>query len=241
MTNRRKVLAQLAAGAAALPSVALGATAHEPHAHDSSCDCVRPHNGPYADYFPNVVVQTHEGRQALFYNDLLRGKTVLVNCMSVRGDDAYPVTANLVRVQRLLGERMGRDVFFYSISIEPEHDTPRVLAAFAERQGVGPGWLFLTGKPDAIELVRGRLFAHDGHKHGAAAAPARDCSRGLVRYGNERVGLWASVPAKTEPEWIVKRLSWVTPRAVAAGPSIRRGPTFGPANSSRPKNSGGAS
>jgi Cu/Zn superoxide dismutase len=73
MTDRRTMLAQLAAGAAALPSLALGASAqgeHAQHAHDpSDCECARPHNGPYAGYFPNVVV-THEGRRALFYNDL---------------------------------------------------------------------------------------------------------------------------------------------------------------------------
>src|SRR5215204_4055415 len=142
MTDRRRMLAQLAAGAAALPAVALGAEDSPP------CECAPPRNGPYADYFPNVVVHTHEGRRALFYNDLLRGKTVLVNCMSVAGEALHHATANLVRVQRLLGGRVGRDVFLYSITVEPERDTPRALAAFAEGQGVGPGWLFLTGKPD---------------------------------------------------------------------------------------------
>src|ERR1044072_1519633 len=99
MTDRRKMLAGLAHVPAALPSAALGAQAqtHEPHAHkhdaskDSAedCECERPPSGPYSAYFPNVVVVTHEGRRALFYNDLLRGKTVLVNCMSIANDAAY--------------------------------------------------------------------------------------------------------------------------------------------------------
>src|SRR5215212_6191681 len=138
MTDRRRMLLQLAAGATALPAVALGAD-------DSSCECAPPRNGPYSDYFPNVVVHTHEGRRALFYNDLLRGKTVLVNCMSIANDAAYPVTENLARVQRLLGERAGRDVFIYSITVDPVRETPRALAEFAEAHGAGPGWLFLTG------------------------------------------------------------------------------------------------
>jgi len=244
MTDRRTILAQLAAGAATLPSVSLSASAqeaHTQHAHDpSDCECARPRNGPYAGYFPNVVVVTHEGRRALFYNDLLRGKTVLVNCMSVAGDSVYPVTANLARVQRLLGERAGRDVFMYSITVDPERDTPRVLAEFADRHGVGPGWLFLTGAPDTIGLLRGRLFADVGghaHSHGAA----RDCSMGLVRYGNEAVGLWGSVPSKTDPEWIVRRLSWVSTREHASGAPRRRGPTPVLAKDSRAQNSGGGS
>jgi len=189
-------------------------------------DCVRPGGGPYAEYFPNVVVHTHEGRKALFYHDLLRGKTVLINCMSVKNETLYPVTANLVEVQRLLGERLGRDVFMYSLTLDPENDTPRVLRSFAEKHGVKPGWFFLSAKPDDVQLLRGRLFAHDAAHHGSAVV--RDCSAGLVRYGNEAVGLWGSVPAKAEPEWIVKRLSWVETRpAPAVGIFKRRGPIVG--------------
>ena len=225
-TDRRRMLLRLAAGAAALPAVALGAD-------DPPCECAPPRNGPYADYFPNVVLHTHEGRRALLYSDLLRGKTVLVNCMSVAGEPLHRATANLLRVQRLLGARAGRDLFFYSITVEPERDTPRALAAFAEEQGVGPGWLFLTGKPDVIHTLRERLFADRaaprqtrGHAGGHAHGPAlEDCSLGLVRYGNEAVGLWGSVPAQTEPEWIVRRLSWVESRKAPAGPPRRRGPS----------------
>lgn len=234
MTNRRNMLTQLAAGAAAIPAVALGASAQgkhgaahhdEPHP-DKNCDCVRSGGGPYAEYFPNVVVSTHDGQKALFYHDLLRGKTVLVNCMSVKNEAEYPVTANLVKVQQLLGERLGRSVFMYSLTVDPENDTPRVLRAFVEKHKVRPGWLFLSAKVEDVQALRGRLFAHDP-AHSLGSAVVRDCSMGLVRYGNEAVGLWGSVPAKADPEWIVKRLGWVESRPSA--PEVmtfkRRGPT----------------
>ena len=224
MANRRAVHTQLTAGAVAVPAVALG-TAGVPLPQavspPSSCDCPRPLGGPYADYFPNVVVHTHDNRKALFYNDLLRGKVVMMHCTSVADDAVYPVIDNLVSVQRLLGDRVGREVFMYSLTVDPEHDTPRVLRAFADRHGVGPGWLFLTGEPDVIHALRSRLFAHaDGSHH----TPVQDCALGLIRYGNEAVGLWGSVPAKTEPEWIVQRLSWVATRPLPVGPPRRRGP-----------------
>ncbi len=222
LTDRRRMLLQLAAGAVALPTVALGA-------EDSSCECVPPRRGPYADYFPNVVVQTHEGRRTLLYNDLLRGKTVLFNCMSIAGEPLHRATTSLLRVQSALGERAGRAVFLYSLTVEPERDTWRALAAFAEEQGVGPGWLFLTGKPDVIHTLRERLFADraaprqaHGHAHGPLG---EDCSLGLVRYGNEAVGLWGSVPAQTAPEWIMRRLSWVESRETPTGKFKRRGPS----------------
>lgn len=233
MTNRRKMLAHLAAGAAAIPAVAFGAQVSsaggQNHPHDThtdeNCDCVRPSSGPYAEYFPNIVVHTHDGKKALFYHDLLRGKTVLINCMSVQNEARYPVTANLVKVQRLLGARLGRAVFMYSLTVDPDNDTPRVLRAFAEKHDIRPGWLFLSAKTDDMQLLRGRLFAHDAAQHHDSTV-VRDCSMGLVRYGNEEVGLWGSVPAKSDPAWIVKRLSWVEtrPKAPATVTFKRRGP-----------------
>jgi protein SCO1/2 len=221
MATRRAVLAGLATGAAA--SVGRLTTAFPSQEDLSGADCQRPLDEPYADYFPNVVVQTHENQRALFYDDLLQGKVVLINCMSINYDGVYPVTANLVQVQRLLGDRVGRDVFMYSLTVDPENDTPGALKAFAERHGVQPGWLFLTGTRDVIEALHGRLFAHgDGHAqdHGSF----RDGSMGLVRYGNVALGLWGSVPTKTSPEWIVERLSWVVPRQRLTGTPKRRGP-----------------
>ncbi|MCH8290309.1 SCO family protein [Candidatus Poribacteria bacterium] len=223
MANRREVLAGLAAGAAAVSGVALGVPTTTAAENKFPDGCREFSVGPNADYFPNVTVQTHENQKALFYDDFLRDKTVMINCMSVKNDSVYPVTENLVKVQRLLGNRVGRDVFMYSITVDPENDTPRVLRAFAEKHGVGPGWLFLTGETEVIEGLRGRLFAHSGgHVHGLG--PTQDCSLGLIQYGNEAIGLWGSVPSKASPEWIVERLSWLTPRQRSVGPPKRRGP-----------------
>jgi protein SCO1/2 len=183
-------------------------------------DCGRPLNGPNAGYFPNLVVVTHEGRKALFYDDLLRGKLVFVNFMSIEGDAVSGVTENLAQVQRHLGDRLGRDVFMYSITVDPLHDTPRALADFAERHGAQPGWLFLTGTPSGIATLRGRFFASSsGHSHEGG-----DCSTMMLRYGNEAVGLWGSVPATVAPEAIAMRISWVESRPQPNGPPIRKGP-----------------
>ena len=52
---------------------------------------------------------------------------------------------------------MLQGIFIYSISLQPADDTPEVLAAYAKTYRVGPGWLFLTGRPPDIELLRHRL------------------------------------------------------------------------------------
>jgi protein SCO1 len=72
-----------------------------------------------AGFLPNVPLVTHNGEKVKFYDDLIRDKTVLFNFMLVECTDGLcpTVTANLRKVQDLLGERMGRDIFFYSISL----------------------------------------------------------------------------------------------------------------------------
>src|SRR5262245_43126643 len=109
--------------------------------------------GPWgSDYFPNVPLITQDGTTVHFYDDLLKGKKVAVNLIYTSCKDECPLeTARLVQVQRLLGDRVGKDVFFYSISIDPKRDTPGVLKAYAEKFGVGPGWLFLTGEERSEE------------------------------------------------------------------------------------------
>lgn len=228
MHSRRNLLARFTTrGAKAISGVGSDGSDHTlggATQNASSCDCSRPHNGPYAHHFPNVVVQTHEGQRALFYDDLLRGKMVMINCMSVRNEALFPVSRNLANVQRLLRDRVGRSLFMYSITVDPEHDTPRVLKAFADKHGAGPGWMFLTGEPAGIQSLRSRLFiSGDSHDHDGAG-PAQDCSLALIRYGNEAVGLWGSVPAKTDPELIAMRLSWIQSEQPSNGTPRRAGP-----------------
>src|SRR6266849_2331475 len=111
--------------------------------------------GPRAGYFPNVALRTHEDKTVRFYDDLIAGKFVVINFMYTGCGDICPaMTANLVEVQRLLGERVGHDIFMYSITLQPELDTPEILRAYAETFGVQPGWLFLTGARDDVELLR---------------------------------------------------------------------------------------
>lgn len=229
MLSRRDLLLNLTGGAAVIPligSAAASQSLRDSTQNKSISDCSRPLNGPYANHFPNVVVYTHEGRKALFYDDLLRRKMVMINCMSIKNDRVAAVTGNLMKVQRLLGDRVGRDLFMYSITVDPQHDTPQALKAFAEAHQARPGWTFLTGEPGVIALLRSRLFVSGSdHDHNHDGGPVEDCSLGLIRYGNEAVGLWGSVPAQTSPASIAKRLSWIESAQAATGALRRGGPS----------------
>jgi protein SCO1/2 len=111
-----------------------------------------------------------------------------------------------------LGPRVGREVFMYSITLKPEQDTPAVLKKHARAQGAGPGWLFLTGRPADIELLRRKLGFTDPD-------PRRDQDKsnhiGNIRYGNEALQLWAACPGMANPAWIVESIGWVVSNAKA--------------------------
>jgi cytochrome c peroxidase/cytochrome oxidase Cu insertion factor (SCO1/SenC/PrrC family) len=107
---------------------------------------------------PNVPLITHQGKGVRFYQDLLKGKVVLIHFLFTQCRDVCPlITARLAQVQKLLGARVGRDIFLYSITVDPQHDTPAVLRQFMQAFRVGPGWTFLTGKREDIILLRQEL------------------------------------------------------------------------------------
>jgi copper(I)-binding protein/cytochrome oxidase Cu insertion factor (SCO1/SenC/PrrC family) len=109
-----------------------------------------------ANYFPNVPLVTHDGNTVRFFDDLIKDKIVAINFIYTRCPDTCPLeTAQLVQVQNILGERMGKDVFFYSISIDPDNDTPPVLKEYRER--FKANWTFLTGKKSDIIQLRKKL------------------------------------------------------------------------------------
>lgn len=133
-------------------------------------------------YFPNVPLVTQDGQTVRLYDDLLKGKIVLVNFIYTGCKEICPlVTARMAQVQRQLGDRVGRDIFLYSITLDPVHDTPAVLKQHATAFHAGPGWLFLTGKPEDLEQVR--------YKFGERGKGLKD-HRNDAMAGNGATGEW---------------------------------------------------
>ena len=107
---------------------------------------------------PNVPVVTHDGKVFNFYDDLVKDKIFIISFLFTSCRDVCPIAAaRMAQLQDRLGDRVGKEVFFYSISIDPDRDTPDKMKKYAEAFGAGPGWLFLTGIPEDINLIRQRL------------------------------------------------------------------------------------
>jgi protein SCO1 len=158
-------------------------------------------------FFPNVLLTTHEGRKVRFYDDLIKDKLVVLNFMYAKCTGVCPgITSNLVRVQQLLGERAGREVFMYSFTLRPQEDTPQKLAEYVKMHRIGPGWLFLTGDPADMELLRRKLgFTNPDPKLDADV----EQHIGNVRYGNEPLQRWGACPGLSKADFIVESINWV--------------------------------
>jgi len=139
-----------------------------------------------SSHFPNVELITQDGKKVRFYDDLIKGKVVAIELMYTSCKYNCPLeTARLVQLKKMLGDRMGKDVFFYSITIEPDIDTPQVLKAYAEKYHIGPGWTFLTGKEADIKLISKKL--------GLDSLPDVNDPDGHTPHlliGNDATGLW---------------------------------------------------
>jgi len=157
-------------------------------------------------HLPNVPLITQDGKQVRFYDDLVKGKVVAMNFFFAKCEEVCPVVmANLAKVQKLLGDSVGRDIFMYSFTLKPEEDTVEVLKHHHHMFGAKPGWTYLTGNPQDLEKLRVAIgFSYPDPKIDADKTQ----HIGNVRYGNEPIMLWSACPGMAHAEFIAETLNW---------------------------------
>ncbi len=133
-------------------------------------------------WFSDVELLDQDGRKVRFYSDVLKGKIVVINaffttCTSV----CPPMNRNMEMIQAALGDRVGKDVFLVSISVDPLTDTPPRLKEYAQKFHAKPGWMFLTGKKENVDWAL--------YKVGQYVETKDDHTTGVI-VGNETTGLW---------------------------------------------------
>jgi len=153
---------------------------------------------------PNLPLISHEGKRVLFYDDLVKNKVVTLNFFFATCDEVCPlVTANLAKVQKLLGKQMGRDIHMYSFTLKPEEDTVEVIRSYRQKFGAGTGWTFFTAKPADMEKLRKAIgFSYPD--------PVIDADKtqhiGNIRYGNEPLMYWSACPGMARAKWVAETL-----------------------------------
>jgi protein SCO1 len=140
---------------------------------------------------PDVEVIDHEGRKLRFHSDLIRGKTVVVNAVYTNCTNICPLLGKAFgNLQTALGDRLGRDVSLISISRDPVNDTPDSLATWRRRYGAKPGWIFITGKKEAIDEVLELLTGDRAFTGGHSA---------IALVGDDATGIWLREYGAAEP------------------------------------------
>lgn len=167
-------------------------------------------DSPAHQYFTDVELTDQDGRPRRLYSDLLAGKTVVIDVFFADCTGSCPVVAaTLAKLQAALGDRLGRDLYLLSFSVDPKTDTPARLKEYAARFGARPGWFFLTGEKANVDLALRKLGQY---------VEQREAHSNLLIVGNERTGLWKKVFGLSKPEEILALVKGVLDDRAAPGP-----------------------
>ena len=160
---------------------------------------------------PDTELLDQNGRKVHFYSDLVRGKTVAINfifttCTTI----CPPLGATFARAQKEMGGRVGRDVRFISISVDPATDTPERLKAWAAKFHGSEDWTLLTGNKQEVDALLRAL--------GASSARREDHSP-TVLIGNDARGHWTRAYGLAKPSRIVQLINDAAAGAIANKPA----------------------
>lgn len=103
---------------------------------------------------PEVQLLDQNGQPVIIDDQWLDDRTVAIQFIFTRCGMVCPLLGYQFGLLReALGTRAGDSVQLISITVDPVHDRPEVMAAWADRYGSGPGWTQLTGDKQAIDAV----------------------------------------------------------------------------------------
>ena len=187
------------------PKPAAPAAPPDPHAgHNKAAEL-----SAAAKYFSDVGLLDQDGRPLRLYTDVLKGKTVVVNAFFTTCTSVCPLmNRNLEKIQEAFAERVGKDLFLVSITVDPATDTPPRLKEYARKFNARPGWTFLTGKKENVDWALYKLGQYVENK---------DDHKTVVIIGNERTGLWKKAFGLAQSDELVKIVRSVLEDKGAAG------------------------
>ena len=108
------------------------------------------------------------------------------------------MTRNLTSIRDMLGDEVGKSIHFVTLSLDPLRDTPAAMKAFAQTHRADEdGWLFLTGKPDNVNLVVTRLGQYTDNLEAHTT---------LLLAANVRTARWTKIPPTVPPQGVAQRL-----------------------------------
>lgn len=143
---------------------------------------------------PDVEVINQSGEHVHFDSGVVKGRVAVITSFFTSCTAFCPMTQErMSRLAKTLGGRMGKDVVFVSVSVDPEHDTPKQMKAWAAKFHTGPGWTLVSGKKDDITTLLKSLGLYvDMQRHQSALIIGNN------KDGWVRVSSWASPERLTQ-------------------------------------------
>jgi protein SCO1/2 len=147
-------------------------------------------------YFTEVELVNQDGAKMRFYSDLLKGRTVvMIPFFTTCTGSCPPMNRNMAKIQEALGDRLGKQVYLISITVDPVTDTPARLKEYAEKFHAKPGWYFLTGTPENVNFALNKIGQYVADKNDHTS---------IMIIGNEATGLWKKAFALASAEELIK-------------------------------------
>lgn len=151
---------------------------------------------PAEKYFSDVELINQDGKKVRFYSDVLKNKVVVINAFFTTCTGICPpMNRNFEKIQDALGDRLGKDAFLVSISVDPVTDTPTRLKEYGRRFHARPGWMFLTGKKENVDWALYKLGQY---------VEAKDDHTNIFIIGNEPKGLWKKAFGLAKADELIK-------------------------------------
>jgi len=170
----------------------------------------KPGTRRVANLIPNALFRTQDNQEVRFYEDLIKGKQVMVMMMYASCATFCPMaTKRMVDLHhQTLAHRMGKDLFLVSVSLKPEEDDPAALEDYARGNGaLLPGWTFLTGNRYDVDTLRYTFFSHNH----IGIDINEDLHAGSMKIINDPSGRWVHADAFASTRTLLDRIQWMDP------------------------------
>jgi cytochrome oxidase Cu insertion factor (SCO1/SenC/PrrC family) len=153
------------------------------------------------NYFTDTTLVDQNGHPFRFYSDLVKGKVVVINAFFTACKGSCPVMSNsLVKLQERVGDRLGKDINFLSLTVDPAGDNLEELARYAKRCGARPGWHFLTGTKEDLARVESKLGQY---------VENREAHASIMIVGNDASGVWMKQMDPADVDGLYRKLEEV--------------------------------
>ena len=179
MMKLYKLMAVLVVGLALMPPTLWAKNSDAVSADDAAAE------EKARSFFTDLEVIDQNGQKLRFYSDVLKGRVVLISFIFTSCQDACPLIAQkLIQTRKLMVESIRDDVWYISLSVDSENDSPEDLKEFAKKQGADESrWIFLTGDKKNIDTIISRLgqYAADINAHSTLMLAGNAITRHWIR------------------------------------------------------------